>query len=80
MDHTSRSSVASFSLIGESQDSAVRECGRVEGLGFEVAGQRGEVSPAFLWRCFVAVGNPDPWENLESRSPLRVPRNYPVVV
>ena len=23
---------------------------------------------------------PDPWEDLESRTPLRVPRNYPIVV
>ena len=23
---------------------------------------------------------PDPWDDLESRSPLRVPRNYPKVV
>ena len=24
--------------------------------------------------------DPDPWEDLESRSPLRAPRNYPIVV
>ena len=23
---------------------------------------------------------PDPWADLESRTPLRVPRNYPIVV
>ena len=23
---------------------------------------------------------PDPWADLESRAPLRIPRNYPVVV
>ena len=28
----------------------------------------------------VGLDNPDPWADLESRSPLRVPRNYPIVV
>ena len=29
---------------------------------------------------YVCKHSPDPWEDLENRSPLRVPRNYPIVV
>ena len=37
----------------------------------------GKVAHEALYRV---VWSPDPWADLESRTPLRVPRNYPIVV
>ena len=48
----------------------------VRGLWFSISG--GDSIPQPLNSQKIMI--PDPWEDLESRTPLRVPRNYPIVV
>ena len=40
----------------------------------------GSVSPIWIASARDSPPYPDPWADLESRSPLRGPRNYPIIV